>query len=207
MIRPTLHNVPRPPFDSFPSNNIYFKLRVLAGTIGRLQASKGHQQWLANSRALVNPKVQHKHAVTSLQLHVKSFYQAHVRHLDCLAVSPLSNSSFPAICALNEQKPADLSDTGEAPRPSGQPNQPAASGSRDAEQACGVRWLDREVRAGNVAREQLEGREDQPPPLRTDVILRSYSMVQPNQRCAPCPTRFMIDYMTVIECQNCDLSE
>ena len=79
-----------------------------------------------------------------------------------------------------DQQPADATDTGHEGSSNdngGTQPQPAACDSQETSR--GVRWLDREVSSGKVAKEKLLGGEGAPPPLRTDRVLRSYSMAAP----------------------------
>lgn len=99
-------------------------------------------------------------------------YRSLFRNADPLGGLALSEYS-------TEQQPGDVTESGpEGPKTTGTQPQPTASSSMEGSR--GVRWLDREVRSGKVAKEKLLGGEGgTPPPQRTDRILRSYSMAAP----------------------------
>lgn len=99
-------------------------------------------------------------------------YRSLFRNADPLGGLALSEYSA-------EQQPGDVTESGqEGPSTTGTQPQPTASTSTEGSR--GVRWLDREVRSGKVAKEKLLGGEGgTPPPQRTDRILRSYSMAAP----------------------------
>jgi hypothetical protein len=154
------------------TDSILKGLSVLAVTgYGRCQISnKRLTSWKA---AYGQPSLAVKRLPSTLQLHVK--LQQPVNKQACQVVSFTEKTS-----RWVEQKSSQESD----PRDSGESSsrhtpqaQPSSSGTQASAQPRAVRWLDREVKAGKVAEEVLVGSEDEPPPLRTDRIMRSYSMV------------------------------
>jgi hypothetical protein len=121
------------------------------------------------------PSLAVKRLPSTLQLHVKR-----PQPVNTQACQFVSSSFTGKTSRWVEQKSAqesDLRDSGESSSHHKPPAQPSSSGIQASAQPRAVRWLDREVKAGKVAEEVLVGSEDQPPPLRTDRIMRSYSMV------------------------------
>lgn len=122
----------------------YAKCLIMGtGAVGQLQASKRHAHVLSLKATLSSRhrSMQNNHTgKTSLNVYVKSLHPIDSRFgdLGCMPALPLSEGS-------TEQKPADVTDTGEGSSPNGAQSQPSASSSQEVN-PHGVRWLDREVR-------------------------------------------------------------
>lgn len=116
-------------------------------------------------------------------LPVKAPFTAHRRNSNpCAAKLPVKKAYVHLRCWMPGSSPGSLSncpvkesdgdDTDKAAP--AQPNQSEASSTPSTNAPRGIRWLDREVRQGNVAEEQLVGADGRPP-IKTDMLLRSYS--------------------------------